>query len=71
MVKIGAYRQYLIELPNGRKLWRNHRFLRRAFGNEKRVDVEEEVLPGISRGGVEIERGLNPRKVTLDEKTDG
>ena len=71
VVKIGAYRQYLIELPNGRKLWRNRRFLRLAFGNEKRVEIEEEVLPCISRGGVEMERGSNPRKVTSDENTDG
>ena len=39
--------------------------------NERRVEVEEEVLPCISRRGVEIERGLNPRKVTSDKNTDG
>ena len=65
VVKVGAYRQYhLIELLNGRRLWRNRRFLRRAY--------EEKQLCLVARKeeGNDRQRQLNPRRVTFDEDTE-
>ena len=35
IVKVGAHRQYQVELTNGYKIWRNRRFLRKAYQAEK------------------------------------
>ena len=35
IVKVGSHRQYQVELTNGYKIWRNRRFLRKAYSAEK------------------------------------
>ena len=35
IVKVGSHRQYQVELTNGYKIWRNRRFLRKAYQAEK------------------------------------
>ena len=48
-MKVGSHRQYQVELTNGYKIWRNRRFLRKAYSAEKesngaRITFDKEML---------------------------
>ena len=64
VVKIGYHRQYLIELTNGRRLWRNRRFLRRAYEDETQSPAKRE---GVEDG---MQWQVKPRRVTFDDNKE-
>ena len=55
IVQIGKHRQYLVELVNGRKLWRNRKFLR--------LILREETFQEVDRSGGNIVRRKPPNPV--------
>ena len=59
IVKIGDHRQYLVEMENGRKLWRNRKFLRL---------IQQERTPRDVDRNRELTKFPNPqRRVTFQE----
>ena len=59
IVKIGDHRQYLVEMENGRKLWRNRKFLRLIQQQRTPRDVDR---------NRELTKFPNPqRRVTFQE----
>ena len=62
IVQIGKHRQYLVELVNGRRLWRNRKFLRLILREETPQDVDR------SGGNIVRRKPPNPvRRVTPHE----
>ena len=62
IIRIGNHRQYLVEMENGRKLWRNRKFLR--------LIQQENVPREVDRNdGVTAQRkpSTSPRRVTFQE----
>ena len=61
IIEIGKFRKYKIEMSNGRKLWRNRRFLRRCRdnpGNQTQFQMKERLT-----------QKNNNRRVTFDLET--